>query len=138
MTRYLIRISVDRYPGDPEQSNAHYRVHPLTWEELDLTATCRGETMRWQAKHDRDAFKEVWLLFDNDHGRFPLYPGGSVWIEYAYSVGDDKWGNWFQRAVRLPTEQLSSRWRNESRWSGPPGQRVWPSTPAAPTGSSST
>ncbi|MFF8867928.1 multiprotein-bridging factor 1 family protein [Streptomyces sp. NPDC015139] len=106
VTRYLIRISVDRYPGYPERSNAHYRAHPLTWDELDLTATCRGETMRWQAKHDRDAFKEVWLLFDNEHGRFPLYPGESVWIEYAYTVGDDKWGNWFQRAVRLPTEQL--------------------------------
>ncbi|MFF1484564.1 multiprotein-bridging factor 1 family protein [Streptomyces sp. NPDC058319] len=106
VTRYLIRISVDRYPGDPERSNVHYRAHPLTWDELALTATCRGETMRWQAKHDRDAFKEVWLLFDNEHGRFPLYPGESVWIEYAYTVGDDKWGNWFQRAVRLPTEQL--------------------------------
>ncbi|MEV5600230.1 helix-turn-helix transcriptional regulator [Streptomyces sp. NPDC052299] len=106
ITRYLIRISVDRYPGDPERSNIHYRAHPLTWNELDLTATCRGETMRWQAKHDRDAFKEVWLLFDNERGRFPLYPGESVWIEYAYTVGDDKWGNWFQRAVRLPTEQL--------------------------------
>ncbi|MFF2013719.1 multiprotein-bridging factor 1 family protein [Streptomyces sp. NPDC058195] len=106
ITRYLIRISVDRYPGEPERSNAHYRAHPLTWDELDLTATCRGETMRWQAKHDRDAFKEIWLLFDNEHGRFPLYPGESVWIEYAYTVGDEKWGNWFQRAVRLPTEQL--------------------------------
>ncbi|WP_414170041.1 helix-turn-helix domain-containing protein [Streptoverticillium reticulum] len=106
VTRYLIRISVDLYPGDPERSNAHYRAHPLTWHELDLTATCRGEAMRWQAKHDRDAFKEVWLLFDNEHGRFPLYPGESVWIEYAYTVGHDKWGNWFQRAVRLPTEQL--------------------------------
>ncbi|WNI31274.1 helix-turn-helix transcriptional regulator [Streptomyces sp. ITFR-6] len=106
VTRYLIRISVDRYPGDPERSNAHYRAHPLTWDELDLTAACRGEMMRWQAKHDRDAFKEIWLLFDNEHGRFPLYPGESVWIEYAYTVGDEKWGNWFQRAVRLPTEQL--------------------------------
>ncbi|MEV5880381.1 transposase [Streptomyces sp. NPDC052101] len=106
VTRYLIRISVDRYPGAPERSNAHYRADPLTWEELALTATCRGENMRWQAKHDRDAFKEVWLLFDNEHGRFPLYPGESVWIEYTYTVSDDKWGNWFQRAVRLPTEQL--------------------------------
>ncbi|GAA2875042.1 helix-turn-helix domain-containing protein [Streptomyces mexicanus] len=106
ITRYLIRISVDRYPGDPERSNAHYRAHPLTWEELALTATCRGESMRWQAKHDRDAFKEVWLLFDNDQGRFPLYPGESVWIEYAYTVSDTKWGRWFQRAVRLPTEHL--------------------------------
>ncbi|MFD8481835.1 multiprotein-bridging factor 1 family protein [Kitasatospora sp. NPDC059673] len=106
ITRYLIRISVDRYPGEPERSNAHYRGHPLTWGELALTATCRGEEMRWQAKHDRDAFKEVWLLFENGHGRFPLYPGESVWIEYAYSVGEEKWGRWFQRAVRLPTEYL--------------------------------
>ncbi|MEU6406210.1 helix-turn-helix transcriptional regulator [Streptomyces sp. NPDC046985] len=107
ITRYLIRISVDRYPGEPERSNAHYREHPLTWDELDLTATCRGEAMRWQAKHDRDAFKEVWLSFENAEGRFPLYPGESVWIEYAYSVSEEKWGRWFQRAVRLPTERLA-------------------------------
>lgn len=62
--------------------------------------------MRWEAKHDRDAFKEVWLLFDNEQGRFPLYPCDSVWIEYAYTVSDTKWGRWFQRAVRLPTEHL--------------------------------
>lgn len=30
-----------------------------------------------------------------------------MWIEYAYSVGDEKWGRWFQRAVRLPTEHLA-------------------------------
>ena len=106
ITRYLIRISVDRYPGDPELSNAHYRQHPLTWDELALTATCRGEEMRWQAKHDRDAFKEIWLAFENSRGRFPLYPSESVWIEYVYSVSDTKWGHWFQRAVRLPTEHL--------------------------------
>ncbi|OII66387.1 MULTISPECIES: helix-turn-helix transcriptional regulator [unclassified Streptomyces] len=107
ITRYLIRISVDRYPGEPERSNAHYRQHPLTWDDLALTATCRGGEMRWQAKHDRDAFKEVWLRFENSEGRFPLYPGESVWIEYAYSVGEEQWGRWFQRAVRLPTEHLA-------------------------------
>jgi hypothetical protein len=32
-TRYLIRLAVDRCPGDPECSNAHYRAHPLTWDE---------------------------------------------------------------------------------------------------------
>ncbi|MEU0986441.1 hypothetical protein [Streptomyces sp. NPDC005953] len=90
VTRYLIRISVDRDPAESEQSNAYYRTHPLTWDELDLTATCRGKSMRWQAKHDPDAFKEIWLLFDNEHGRFPLYPGETVWIGYAYTVGDDK------------------------------------------------
>ncbi|MEV6673185.1 helix-turn-helix transcriptional regulator [Streptomyces sp. NPDC051162] len=106
VTRYLIRISVDRYPGEPERSNAHYRKHPLAWDELELTASCRGEEMKWEAKHDRDAFKEIWLLFENGQSRFPLYPGESVWIEYAYSVSDHKWGRWFQRAVRLPTEHL--------------------------------
>jgi transcriptional regulator with XRE-family HTH domain len=106
VTRYLIRISVDRYPGEPERSNAHYRADPLTWDELALVAASAGEEMRWEAKHDRDAFKEVWLLFENSQTRFPLYPGESTWIEYAYTVGAGKWGRWFQRAVRLPTEHL--------------------------------
>jgi transcriptional regulator with XRE-family HTH domain len=106
ITRYLIRIAVDRYPGEPDLSRAHYREHPLTWDELALTATCRGEPMRWEIKHDQAAFKEVWLLFENTAGRFPLYPGESVWIEYVYRIGDDKWGRWFQRAVRLPTAHL--------------------------------
>lgn len=109
ITRFLIRVSVDRYPGDPERSNQLYRAHPLTWEELGLTARCGGEEMAWKAKHDRDAFKEVWLLFGNDDRRFPLYPGEATWIEYAYTVGDGKWGPWFQRAVRLPTKYLSVR-----------------------------
>jgi hypothetical protein len=65
--------------------------------------------MDWRVKHDRDAFKEVWLLFENRCGRFPLYPGESMWIEYAYSVTDTKWGRWFQRAVRLPTEHQQVR-----------------------------
>ncbi|MFI9465721.1 peptide deformylase [Streptomyces xiamenensis] len=107
ITRYLIRISVDRYPGDPERSNEHYRANPLTWEEIDLTATVDGEPIGWRVQHDRDAFKELWLLFENAHGRYPLYPGESVWLEYSYTVGADKWGTWFQRAVRLPTERLS-------------------------------
>jgi peptide deformylase len=110
ITRYLIRISVDRFPGDPERSNQLYRDNPLTWVEIGLRAWCgedRAEPMRWTVQHDRDAFKEVWLLFANDSGRFPLYPGDSTWIDYSYTVGDDKWGHWFRRAVRLPTRRLS-------------------------------
>lgn len=107
ITRYLIRISVDRYPGDPERSNKHYRDNPLTWDEINLSATVDGEPIGWRVKHDRDAFKELWLLFENEHGRYPLYPGESVWLEYSYTVGATKWGNWFQRAVRLPTQRLS-------------------------------
>ena len=109
VTRYLIRISVDRYPGNPERSNQHYREDPLTWDELDLEASCGNDRMTWKVQHDRDAFKELWLCFENDTGRFPLYPGESATIEYAYTVSDTKWGHWFQRAVRLPTERLSVR-----------------------------
>jgi peptide deformylase len=110
VTRYLIRISVDRFPGDPERSNQLYSENPLTWDEIDLHAwhgDQRAEPMTWTVHHDRAAFKEVWLLFAGDHGHFPLYPNESTWIEYEYTVRDEHWGNWFQRAVRLPTRTLS-------------------------------
>lgn len=110
VTRYLIRISVDRYPGDPERSNQLYRDDPLTWDELDLHAWYgpdRDEQLRWSVQHDRDAFKEVWLLLANVNGRYPLYPGEATWIEYTYTVSVHKWGNWFRRAVRVPTRTLS-------------------------------
>ncbi|MGI9002017.1 MAG: peptide deformylase [Pseudonocardia sp.] len=110
ISRYLIRISVDRYPGDPERSNQLYSENPLTWEEIDLHAwhgQDRTEPMTWSTHHDRAAFKEVWLHFAGDLGHFPLYPGESTWIEYEYTVRDEHWGNWFQRAVRLPTTRLS-------------------------------
>jgi peptide deformylase len=109
ITRYLIRIAVDRYPQQPDVSNRHYRDHPLNWDELRLRASADGEEMEWRPKTDRDAFKEVWLLFENAGGRFPLYPGQRARIEYAYRVGVDKWGQWFQRAVRLPTRHLVVR-----------------------------
>jgi peptide deformylase len=55
----------------------------------------------------RDSFKEVYLRFVSPSGRhFPIYPGESAWIDYSYTVGDDKWWQWFQRAVRWPTRQL--------------------------------
>jgi peptide deformylase len=113
VTRYLVKIAVDRYPHDPAGSNRHHREHPLTFEEMNLEA-CAGEgdavePMLWRLKLDRDAAKEVWLLFANDHGQFPLYPGDRTTIEYAYTVGEEKWGQWFQRAVRLPTRSLTVR-----------------------------
>jgi peptide deformylase len=110
ITRYLIRISVDRYPGDPERSNQLYSENPLTWDEINLHAwydTDRTQPMDWTAHHDRAAFKEVWLLFADGNEHFPLYPGESTWIEYEYTVRDEHWGNWFQRAIRLPTRTLS-------------------------------
>ncbi|MEV4731942.1 peptide deformylase [Saccharopolyspora sp. NPDC049426] len=110
VTRYLIRISVDRYPDDPQRSNQLYRDDPLTWDELGLRAWYgpdRDEELRWTVQHDRDAFKEVWLLLSGEAGHFPLYPGRTAWIEYSYTVPVAKWGNWFRRAVRLPTRTLS-------------------------------
>ncbi|MFE3229857.1 peptide deformylase [Nocardia sp. NPDC059228] len=104
--RYLIRISVDRHPGSPERSNELYRNNPLTWEELNLSAYCGDEPMTWRVQHDRDAFKELWLLFENDGSHFPLYPDESAEIQYSYTVGDEKWGQWFQRAIRLPTDRI--------------------------------
>jgi peptide deformylase len=113
VTRYLVKIAVDRYPHDPAGSNRHHRDNPLTFEEMALEAFAGEgdavEPMLWRPKLDRDAAKEVWLLFANDHGQFPLYPGDRTTIEYAYSVGEEKWGQWFQRAVRLPTRNLTVR-----------------------------
>ena len=107
VTQYLIRIAVDHYPGDPERSNQLYREDPLTWDEIALSATCGDEPMSWHVKHDRDAFKELWLLFENSDGRFPLYPGQTNWISYVYTVKAHKWGPWWARAIRLPTRRLS-------------------------------
>ena len=113
VTRYLAKIAVDRYPHDPAGSNRHHREHPLTFEEMQLEAYAGEggavEPMQWRLKLDRDAAKEVWLLFANDHGQFPLYPGHRTTIEYVYTVGEEKWGLWFQRAVRLPTRNLTVR-----------------------------
>ncbi|GLZ00284.1 peptide deformylase [Actinoplanes sp. NBRC 103695] len=113
VTRYLMKISVDRYPHDPIGSNRHHRQHPLTWEELDIEAVAgegeAAEPMQQRLKLDRDASKEVWLLFANEHGQFPLYPGERTTISYAYTVGEEKWGQWFQRAMRVPTRSLTVR-----------------------------
>ena len=108
--RYPVRIAVDRYPTEPERSNRYYREHPLTWEELDLSAAVGAdppEPMRTRPIYDLDSFKEIWLLFENDQGRFPLYRGQRTTISYTYHVPEEKWGQWFQRAVRLPTRRLT-------------------------------
>ena len=112
VTRYPVRIAVDLFPGDPEKSNQYYREHPLSWDELHLTGIFGaepGEQMLLRPIYDRDSFKEVWLLFENEQSRFPLYRGQRATISYRYQVGQDKWGQYFQRAVRIPTRRLSVR-----------------------------
>src|SRR5579859_4428755 len=99
VTRYPMRISVDLFPGNAERSNQYYREHPLTWEEIKLVGLYGdepGEPMGLRPIWDRDSFKEVWLLFENDQGRFPLYRGQRATITYRYQVGADKWGQYFQ------------------------------------------
>jgi transcriptional regulator with XRE-family HTH domain len=80
---------------------------PLTWEMIDLQATCNGEPMDWQVERDQPTVKQVWLQFKNDGYAFPLYPGERAWIEYSYTVAEGTWGHWFQRAIRVPTRYLS-------------------------------
>lgn len=114
VARWLVRIAVDRYPQDPDLSNTHHRSRPLSLSELHLRAHCytdgeHPEPMRWRVKHDRDALKELWLLFENEAGSYPLYPGQRTTIEYSYTVDDKLWGQWFQRAIRLPTQLLRVR-----------------------------
>jgi transcriptional regulator with XRE-family HTH domain len=106
VSRFFMRIAVDRFPDDPVRSYEHYRRNPLTLEELQVEARCDGHPMALEVKLDRDAAKELWMLFQNERAQFPLYPGQTASLEYAYRIGDDKWGQWFQRAVRLPTASL--------------------------------
>ena len=76
VTRYLIRISVDRHPGDPEQSNRLYREHPLTWDELQLRALHDSKhPMRWKARYDRDAFQGAVAVLRGRARPLPAVPG---------------------------------------------------------------
>jgi len=106
-TRFFIRIAVDRFPGEAARSNDHYRRNPLTLEELAVEAERDGEPMAYEVEQDRDSLKELWLLFRNPSRQFPLYPGEETCLDYSYRVCAEKWGHWFQRAVRLPTRRLS-------------------------------
>jgi transcriptional regulator with XRE-family HTH domain len=105
--RYLMRVTVDKYPGEPKRSNAYYRGRPLTMEELHLAAHCEGEPMDIQVAQDRDSSKEIWLLFCNPRCQFPLYPGKQAVVEYSFRVCLSKWGDFFQRSIRLPTRRVS-------------------------------
>jgi transcriptional regulator with XRE-family HTH domain len=121
IVRYPVRVRVDRYPNHPRRSARTHHGAPLTWSELGFTArridtqTGEGgpddagggpEPMTWRASHDADTVKELWLQFANGERHFPLYPGQRATIEYGYRVTSDKWGPWFQRAIRLPTREL--------------------------------
>jgi transcriptional regulator with XRE-family HTH domain len=108
VVRFPVRIRVDRYPAEPRRSARLHHSAPLTWAELDFTAiTGAGEALAWRASYDSDSLKELWVHLENPERRMPLEPGGRLAVEYAYRIGEDKFGPWFQRTVRLPTHQLT-------------------------------
>jgi transcriptional regulator with XRE-family HTH domain len=108
VVRYPVRIRVDKHPGHPRRSARLHHGAPLTWGELGFAAFGQdGEPMTWQPTYDSDTTKELWLRFENAERRFPLYPRHRAAVEYAYHVPELKFGNWFQRAIRLPTHDLA-------------------------------
>lgn len=109
--RFAVRVHVDRWPEDRVRSRTHHHAHPLTPAAVHLAAWLevdgRTEPMGWESQQDRDALQEAWLLFRNADSSFPLRPGVRATLTYDYTVDDRLWGPWFQRAVRLPTGQLT-------------------------------
>ena len=107
VTRFPVHVEVDVYPGDPRRSRLFYQDNPVTLDELDFRATFDGEPTRWDLVRDRDAVKKLHVRFE-PHGMLtPLYPGDSAVIETRYRVPCTKWGDWFEREIRWPTERLS-------------------------------
>ena len=66
----------------------------------------RRGAMSWHVKHDRDAFKEVWLLFENRTAGSRCTRVNDV-DQLRLHVIAAKWGPWWARAIRLPTRRLS-------------------------------
>ena len=62
--------------------------------------------MRWQVSRDQPSLKEIWLLFENDAGNFPLKAGAQCRLGFSYTVSDQKWGRWLHVGVRVPTSVL--------------------------------
>jgi len=115
--RYTITVERHLWNGTdkpviyyPVKIAADERAHAeLSWDELNVTAFCGSEPMRWRVDTDRSDFKEVSLLFENESGEFPLEPGGRAVIRYSYTVPMDAWGRWFQRRIQMRTERLTVR-----------------------------
>lgn len=105
--RISAKITVDRLPGSAARSLAVYAANPLTWTELKLRATCDGRrSMRCVVREDGMAYKEFWLLFEDEAGSFPVSSGETATLEYEYQVSRQKWGNWLQRTVGTPTREM--------------------------------
>ena len=111
--RYHVRVYRDLYnAGSEAVVRFPVYVGGGDWSEIGffgnvLVSDGRVEPMTWRASRDWNAANELWLNFENPDGRFPLYPSERVTIEYGFSVAAAVWGSSFQRAVRLPSRDLS-------------------------------
>lgn len=111
--RFHVRVHRDLYnAGSEAVVRFPVYVGAGDWCEIGffgnvLASDGRVEPMTWRASHDWNAANELWLNFENAEGRFPLYPSERVTIEYGFSVPAAMWGSSFQRAVRLPSRDLS-------------------------------
>lgn len=111
--RYHVRVRRDLYNAGVK-AVVRFPVYVGTrkWSEIGLAASVlsldgHSEPMTWRASNDWNAANEVWLNFENEDARFPLYPGERVVMEYGFSVQSKFWGTSFQRAVRWPSRDLS-------------------------------
>lgn len=106
-TRFPVRVEVDVHPTDARLSRLFYQANPVLMEELEFRATFNGEPTSWEVVHDRDAYKKIYVSFEPHGLPSPIYPGGSAIITCEYRVPCTKWGDWFEREIRWPTEHLS-------------------------------
>jgi peptide deformylase len=111
------REAITRYPcGSPSTDTRVSPIGPtvITGPPADVGRAepgrpSGGEPMSGRSSRTGTRTRKSGCCFENDESRFPLYPGERVTIEYAYTVGEDKWGHWFQRAIRQPTRRLAVR-----------------------------
>ncbi|HET6481245.1 MAG TPA: helix-turn-helix transcriptional regulator [Actinoplanes sp.] len=109
INRYTAYVDVDRDPVNASASAAYYSSDPITWDELRFHAeidTAPGEPLDFQVVHDRDAYKQIAVRFETGGARFPIYPGRSAVVTHSYRVRAQKWGPYFRRDIRTPTEEL--------------------------------
>lgn len=109
LASWEMKVSVNRaLNDDPDVSSAYYRQHPLSVDELNVSAWChrgnRREEMSCVPVKQRDAQIDFALYFAEGG---ELKPGQSAQIEYAYALSDRKWGQYYQRNVREGTDRLS-------------------------------
>lgn len=95
IVQYPMKIAVDEHATEP-----------LSWDDVELSATCRDDPMDIQPLIDRPEHKEALLRFRNASYHFPLQPGQRATIRYSYRVPASTWGQWFQRAISCYTDDL--------------------------------